>query len=100
MLFAPGWRDPNGEGFWSYAFVMWINEPAPDAARLDDFLEKYYNGLMTAVAADKGKDISPMPAPGLTGPGKKWHLSGTGRMYYVLDRLPAPTRHQKDVEAK
>jgi hypothetical protein len=62
LRFAPGWRDPNAEGYWSYAFVMWINEPLPDAARIDDLLERYYNGLMTSFAAGKGKDISSTPA--------------------------------------
>jgi hypothetical protein len=64
LRFAPGWRDPSAEGFWSYAFVMWIDESAPplDAARIDDLLEKYYNGLMTSFAAGKGKDISGTPA--------------------------------------
>jgi len=61
-MFSPGWRNPSAEGFWSYAFVMWINEPAPDAARIDDLLERYYNGLMTSFAAGKGKDISGTPA--------------------------------------
>lgn len=60
LRFSPGWRNPSAEGFWSYAFVMWINEPAPDAARIDDLLEKYYNGLMTSFAA--GRDISSTPA--------------------------------------
>ena len=62
LRFAPGWRDPAAEGFWSYAFVMWINEPAPDAARIDDLLEKYYNGLMSSFAAGSNKDISGTPA--------------------------------------
>ncbi len=59
LRFAPGWRDPKAAGFWSYAFVMWIDEPAPDAARIRDLLEKYYNGLMASFAADKNKDITP-----------------------------------------
>lgn len=62
LRFAPGWRDPAAEGFWSYAFVMWIDEPAPGAARIDDLLEKYYNGLMASFAAGKNKDISSTPA--------------------------------------
>lgn len=64
LRFAPGWRDPGAEGFWSYAFVMWINEPASpalDAGRIEDLLEKYYTGLMSAFAAGKGKDISGTP---------------------------------------
>ncbi len=61
LRFAPGWRDRKAEGFWSYAIVMWINEPAPDAARIHNLLEKYYNGLMDAFAADKKKGISGTP---------------------------------------
>lgn len=61
LRFSPGWRDPKAEGFWSYAFVMWIDERAPDAARIDALLEAYYNGLMAAFAAGK-KDISGTPA--------------------------------------
>lgn len=60
LRFAPGWRDPSAVGFWSYAFVMWIDEAAPDAAHIEDLLKRYYNGLMTAFAA--GKDISSTPA--------------------------------------
>ncbi len=62
LRFSPGWRDPGAEGFWSYAFVMWIDEPAPDAARIKAMLEAYYNGLMASFAADKGKDLSATPA--------------------------------------
>ncbi len=62
LRFAPGWRDPGAEGFWSYAFVMWIDEPAPDGARIRKLLEAYYNGLMAAFAGDKAKVISAAPA--------------------------------------
>lgn len=61
LRFSPGWRSPDAGGFWSYAFVMWIDEPSPDAARLEDLLEKYYSGLMNSFAADRGKDISGTP---------------------------------------
>jgi hypothetical protein len=61
LRFAPGWRTPGAEDFWSYAFVMWINEPEPDAARIDELLEMYYNGLMTSFAAAAGHDISSTP---------------------------------------
>lgn len=57
LRFSPGWRDPSAEGFWSYAFVMWIDEPVPDAERIDELLESYYTGLMSAFAAGKDKDI-------------------------------------------
>lgn len=62
LRFSPGWRDPAAEGFWSYAFVMWIDEPAPDAVRIKEILERYYNGLMSAFASGKGKDVSATPA--------------------------------------
>lgn len=48
LLFSPGWRDPSTEGFWSYAFVMWIDESEPDADRLTELLDTYYTGLMSA----------------------------------------------------
>lgn len=60
LRFAPGWRDPKSENFWSYAFVMWIDEPAPDAARTDQLLEQYYDGLMAAFA--EGKPLTPARA--------------------------------------
>lgn|GEM_PF-451627 len=53
LRFAPGWRDPATEDFWSYAFVMWIDEPAPGAARVRELLEDYYNGLMDAFSGDR-----------------------------------------------
>ena len=62
LRFAPGWRKPATEDFWSYAFVMWIDEPAPDAARVQVLLEDYYNGLLTVFAGNKNKDISDTPA--------------------------------------
>lgn len=62
LRFAPGWRDPKAPDFWSYAFVMWINEPAPDKARIKELLEKYYDGLLASFATGKQKDISGTPA--------------------------------------
>ncbi len=53
LLFAPGWRDSDADEFWSYAFVMWIDEPAPDAARIDELLESYYDGLMSALGIEE-----------------------------------------------
>lgn len=62
LRFSPGWRDPDAQGFWSYAFVMWIDEPAPAGPRLEDLLEQYYNGLMATFAAGTNNDISTTPA--------------------------------------
>lgn len=61
LRFAPGWRDPASQDFWSYAFVMWIDEPRPDAQRLDHLLETYYLGLMSAFAAGTDHDVTSTP---------------------------------------
>lgn len=61
LRFAPGWRDPSSENFWSYCFVMSIDEPAPDATRIDELLEAYYNGLMLVFAGNRDKDIGSEP---------------------------------------
>ena len=57
VRFAPGWRDPDAEGFWSYSIVMWIDEGVPDAARIDELFEAYYSGLMNAVAGDRREEV-------------------------------------------
>lgn len=56
LLFAPGWRDAESEEFWTYAFVMWIDEPLPDAERLDEMFELYYDGLIGAVAGERAAE--------------------------------------------
>ncbi len=61
LRFAPGWNKPEAEGFWSYAFVMRIEEPKPDAERVDSLLETYYNGLLKMFAEGK-HDIGAAPA--------------------------------------
>jgi hypothetical protein len=61
LLFAPGWRDPRAEDFWSYAFVMWINESAPGEGRMAELLGQYYDGLLSSFAAGKNRDISSTP---------------------------------------
>ena len=53
LLFAPGWRNPESEEFWSYAFVMSIDEPVPDVERVDQIIEQYYNGLMASFASGR-----------------------------------------------
>lgn len=63
LRFAPGWRTPEAEGFWSYAFIMSIDEPTPDAARLRVLLEKYYNGLMATFAAGQTTHPNPPLSP-------------------------------------
>ncbi|MEQ9206862.1 MAG: hypothetical protein RLN78_05815 [Phycisphaerales bacterium] len=56
LLFPPGWRDPDSENFWSYAFVMTIDEQPPEASRVQELLELYYDGLMSVFASGKQKE--------------------------------------------
>lgn len=60
LRFSPGWRTPGSEGFWSYAFIMWIDEPAPSAARLCELVKAYYTGLMDAFTEGTGRDTAPV----------------------------------------
>ena len=62
LRFAPGWRDPTSENFWSYAFVMRIDEPMPDIERVDELIETYYNGLMEVFASNQDKGDLMIPA--------------------------------------
>ncbi|MBL4698883.1 MAG: SUMF1/EgtB/PvdO family nonheme iron enzyme [Phycisphaerales bacterium] len=62
LLFAPGWRDPKSEDFWSYAFVMWVDEPTPEAERVKELLAGYYDGLMSTFARKKYGHVSIKPA--------------------------------------
>ncbi len=62
LRFAPGWRDPSTENFWSYAFVMSIDEAAPETARIAELLELYYDGLMSTFARKEYGEVSIKPA--------------------------------------
>lgn len=62
LRFPPGWRDPSSENFWSYAFVMSINEPAPDADRVTELLKNYYDGLLSVFAFKKYGNVSIKPS--------------------------------------
>lgn len=62
LLFPPGWRDPDSENFWSYAFVMTIDEQPPEASRVQELLELYYDGLMSVFASGKDKESLITPA--------------------------------------
>ncbi len=62
LRFAPGMFDASAEDYWSYAFVLWIDEPAPNAARIEELLELYYDGLLLLVADSKDRDIGDDPA--------------------------------------
>ena len=60
LRFSPGMFKPDQEGYWSYAFVWWLDgRPALDAAELSTALKSYFTGLCTSVAKDKGHRIDP-----------------------------------------
>ncbi len=62
LRFTPGWRNPDSEDFWSYAFIMWVDEPAPDIKRVGELVDGYYDGLMSVFARNAGQDIGNDPA--------------------------------------
>ena len=54
VRFSPGFKDPAAEGFWSYAFVWWLQDDLPlTREALADELTRYYFGLSKAVGGDK-----------------------------------------------
>ena len=59
LRFAPGWRDPASENFWSYAIVLRIDEAVPSTARLEELVAIYYTGLMDAFGVGRGSDALP-----------------------------------------
>ena len=60
IRFAPGMFKPGEEGFWSYAFVWWLDgRPSLGAGELEGALKRYFAGLITDVAKEKGYPIDP-----------------------------------------
>jgi len=54
LRFMPGFFDPSASGWWSYAFVWWIEgRPRLDTAVLTDNFRTYFIGLARAVAEGK-----------------------------------------------
>lgn len=62
LHFAPGMFEPEADDFWTYTFMLELEGPAPDQAQLQGWLELYYDGLLTSVAASAGRDIGADPA--------------------------------------
>lgn len=77
LLFAPGMFDAEAEDFWSYVFVMSLDEGDLDAASLTDLFEEYYDGLLLAVGEGRGLDMGVDPA--------SVHLSSDGDNRYHAD---------------
>jgi len=49
LRFAPGIFKPDQAGYWSYAFVWWLDgKPALGAAELNASLERYFAGRASA----------------------------------------------------
>ena len=60
LRFSPGMFKPDQEGYWSYAFVWWLEgRPVLDATELNASLQRYFSGLCTSVAKDKGQTLDP-----------------------------------------
>ena len=58
LRFAPGMFQEGSADFWSYAFVWWVPEGTGfETKRLQEDLERYFQGLTTAVA--EARDFDP-----------------------------------------
>jgi hypothetical protein len=79
LRFAPGFFDPAQPGYWSYAWVWWLEDPTvPGRTQLEDELARYFRGLSQAVGEKKygpfdparfhaRLEEAPAPPPGWTG---------------------------------
>ena len=57
LRFAPGMFDATAPGYWSYAFVWWLEDREPqDAAAFSRELTDYFRGLLVLVARQRAKD--------------------------------------------
>jgi len=60
LRFAPGFFDPNAPGYWSYAFVWFVESgPAFDSASVSSALKQYFVGLTRAVAKESKEPFDP-----------------------------------------
>jgi hypothetical protein len=58
LRFSPGMFKPDQGGYWSYAFVWWLDgRLAVDASGLSSSLRSYFAGLCTSVAQEKGQTL-------------------------------------------
>lgn len=62
LLFAPGMFEAEAEDFWSYVFLMEINETNVDEASLTEMFELYYDGLIGMVGNSRGLSLPADPA--------------------------------------
>ena len=60
LRFSPGMFEPGQGGYWSYAFVWWLdNRPTLGAAEIETTMQRYFAGLITNVASEKKHPIDP-----------------------------------------
>ena len=76
LRFSPGMFKPDQPDYWSYAFVWWLDgRPPLDASHLSAALQRYFAGLCTSVAREKGWPIDPARIAAslhaVAGPGRK-----------------------------
>jgi hypothetical protein len=55
LLFAPGMFEATADDFWSYAFLMQIEETGLNVQRLTQIFEAYYDGLLVAVGEGRAE---------------------------------------------
>lgn len=62
LLFAPGMFEEGAPDFWSYVFLMEVNEAEIGTERLEEILELYYDGLIGRVGSSNGYSLTRDPA--------------------------------------
>jgi len=62
LRFSPGWDRFGEETGFSYVFVWDLKAKAVTTEDLEDHLEAYFNGLMSAVANARKVEATPLPA--------------------------------------
>jgi hypothetical protein len=91
LRFMPGFFDPNSRGWWSYAFVWWIEgQPKLDTALLTSNMRAYFIGLARAVAEGKFP-VDPSTFQVSLVPGEAQTFNGT---LHVLDAF----KTHKDID--
>jgi hypothetical protein len=102
LRFAPGFFDPTSPGYWSYAFVWRLDDPADlDAAALAAELTTYFRGLVAAVDEQKrvttpeevAVRATARPAGGFDLEGRVFDVFGTAAAVDLVgtaERRPCP----------
>jgi len=62
LLFAPGMFDADAEDYWSYVFLLKVNEDSMSRERIVEIFELYYDGLLASVAEGRNEDVGKDPA--------------------------------------